>query len=444
MGFENLTEKLSLIFKRLGSKGKLIEEDINIAMREIKLSLLEADVNYLVVKKFISKVSERALGAEIMKSLTPAQMVVKIVREELVSLLGGNESLMNVKKGRFNVIMLCGLQGTGKTTHCAKIALYFKNKGFRPLISSCDVYRPAAIDQIEILGKSAGVKVYSERGNLDVVNISKNAFEFSKNNGYDILILDTAGRLHIDEKLMDELKNIEREIKIDETLLTVDSMTGQDAVNISKAFSEALNITGSILTKFDGDTRGGAALSVKETTGCPIKFVGVGEKLGDIEPFKPDRVASRILGMGDVLSLIERAQESIDQENAEEMARKFQENKFDLEDFLSVFNQIKKMGSLRSIISRLPGVGNLNNLNFDDKLVGRVEAIVLSMTLTERRNPKIICPSRKKRIARGSGTKVEDVNNLLKRFEEMQKVMKQFNSRGGILGKLNPFKFRKR
>ncbi len=444
MGFENLTEKLSLIFKRLGSKGKLIEEDINIAMREIKLSLLEADVNYLVVKKFISKVSERALGAEIMKSLTPAQMVVKIVREELVSLLGGNESLMNVKKGRFNVIMLCGLQGTGKTTHCAKIALYFKNKGFRPLISSCDVYRPAAIDQIEILGKSAGVKVYSERGNLDVVNISKNAFEFSKNNGYDILILDTAGRLHIDEKLMDELKNIEREIKIDETLLTVDSMTGQDAVNISKAFSEALNITGLILTKFDGDTRGGAALSVKETTGCPIKFVGVGEKLGDIEPFKPDRVASRILGMGDVLSLIERAQESIDQENAEEMARKFQENKFDLEDFLSVFNQIKKMGSLRSIISRLPGVGNLNNLNFDDKLVGRVEAIVLSMTLTERRNPKIICPSRKKRIARGSGTKVEDVNNLLKRFEEMQKVMKQFNSRGGILGKLNPFKFRKR
>lgn len=444
MGFESLTEKLSLIFKRLGSKGKLIEEDINIAMREIKLSLLEADVNYLVVKKFISKVSERALGAEIMKSLTPAQMVVKIVREELVSLLGGNESLMNVKKGRFNVIMLCGLQGTGKTTHCAKIALYFKNKGFRPLISSCDVYRPAAIDQIEILGKSAGVKVYSERGNLDVVNISKNAFEFSKNNGYDILILDTAGRLHIDEKLMDELKNIEREIKIDETLLTVDSMTGQDAVNISKAFSEALNITGLILTKFDGDTRGGAALSVKETTGCPIKFVGVGEKLGDIEPFKPDRVASRILGMGDVLSLIERAQESIDQENAEEMARKFQENKFDLEDFLSVFNQIKKMGSLRSIISRLPGVGNLNNLNFDDKLVGRVEAIVLSMTLTERRNPKIICPSRKKRIARGSGTKVEDVNNLLKRFEEMQKVMKQFNSRGGILGKLNPFKFRKR
>ena len=444
MGFENLTEKLGLIFKRLGSKGKLIEEDINIAMREIKLSLLEADVNYLVVKKFISKVSERALGAEIMKSLTPAQMVVKIVREELVSLLGGNESLMNVKKGRFNVVMLCGLQGTGKTTHCAKIALYFKNKGFRPLISSCDVYRPAAIDQIEILGKSAGVKVYSERGNLDVVNISKNAFEFSKNNGYDILILDTAGRLHIDEKLMDELKNIEREIKIDETLLTVDSMTGQDAVNISKAFSEALNITGLILTKFDGDTRGGAALSVKETTGCPIKFVGVGEKLGDIEPFKPDRVASRILGMGDVLSLIERAQESIDQENAEEMARKFQENKFDLEDFLSVFNQIKKMGSLRSIISRLPGVGNLNNLNFDDKLVGRVEAIVLSMTLTERRNPKIICPSRKKRIARGSGTKVEDVNNLLKRFEEMQKVMKQFNSRGGILGKLNPFKFRKR
>ncbi len=445
MSFESLTERISLVFKRLGSKGKLIEEDIKIAMREIKLSLLEADVNYVVVKNFISRVSERALGEEIMKSLTPAQMVVKIVKEELVSILGGGESSLNVRKGRMNVIMLCGLQGAGKTTHCAKLALYFKNKGFNPLISACDIYRPAAIDQVETLGKKIDVRVYSERSNDNAVEISKNSFEFAKHNEYDILILDTAGRLHIDENLMDELVDIEKEIKIDEILLTIDAMTGQDAVKVAQKFNERLNITGLILTKFDGDTRGGAALSVKEVTGCPIKFMGMGEKLGDLEPFKPDRIASRILGMGDIESLIEKAQQNIDHEDAEKMARKFSENKFDLEDFLSVFNQIKKMGSFRSIISRLPGMGNLNNLDFDDKLIGRVEAIILSMTLKERRDPKIIDPSRKKRIARGSGTKVEDVNNLLKRFVEMQKVMKQFNNRGGFFGKFNPFsKFIKR
>ena len=439
MGFDSLTEKLTLVFKRLGSKGKLIEEDINSAMREIKLSLLEADVNYIVVKKFISRVSERALGAEIMKSLTPAQMVVKIVRDELVQLLGGEDSSLNVKKGKLNVIMLCGLQGTGKTTQCAKLGVYLRNKKYRPMIAACDIYRPAAIDQIEILGKNSGIHVFSDRNNNDPVSIAKSAVDFAKNNEYDVLILDTAGRLHIDEKLMTELKNIQSAIKLDEVLLTVDAMTGQDAVNISKAFSEALEITGLILTKFDGDTRGGAALSVKETTGCVIKFVGVGEKLGDIEPFKPERIASRILGMGDVISLIESAQKNIDEENAERMAKKFKENKFDLDDFLYAFNQIKKMGSFKSILSRLPGMGNLNNFDFDDRLVGRVEAIVLSMTRQERQQPKIICPSRKKRIAKGSGTRVEDVNNLLKRFEEMQKVMKQLNSRGGFFGKFNLF-----
>ena len=439
MSFDSLTEKLTLVFKRLGSKGKLIEEDINIAMREIKLSLLEADVNYAVVKKFISRVSERALGTEIMKSLTPAQMVVKIVRDELVHLLGGDDSALNIKKGRLNIIMLCGLQGTGKTTQCAKLGVYLKNKKYRPIIAACDIYRPAAIDQVEILGKNSGIRVFSDRNSNDPVLIAKNALEFAKKNEYDVLILDTAGRLHIDEKLMTELKHIQNAIELDEVLLTVDAMTGQDAVNISKAFSDALNITGLILTKFDGDTRGGAALSVKETTGCVIKFVGVGEKLGDIEPFKPDRIASRILGMGDVISLIESAQQNIDKENAERMAKKFQENKFDLDDFLSAFNQIKKMGSFRSILSRLPGMGNLNNFDFDDRLIGRVEAIVLSMTLEERHQPKIICPSRKKRIAKGSGTRVEDVNNLLKRFEEMQKVMKQLNSHGGFFSKFNLF-----
>ena len=444
MGFDSLTEKLSLVFKRLGSKGKLIEEDINNAMREIKLSLLEADVNYVVVKKFISRVSERALGAEIMKSLTPAQMVVKIVRDELVNLLGGEDAALNIRKGHLNVVMLCGLQGTGKTTQCAKLGVYLKNKKYRPMIVACDIYRPAAIDQLEILGKNSDIRIFSDRNCKDAVLITKNAIEFAKKNEYDVVILDTAGRLHIDENLMNELKNIQSAVKLDEILLTVDAMTGQDAVNISKSFSEALNITGLILTKFDGDTRGGAALSVKETTGCVIKFVGVGEKLGDIEPFKPERIASRILGMGDVISLIESAQKNIDQENAERMAKKFKENKFDLDDFLCAFNQIKKMGSFRSILSRLPGMGDLNNFDFDDKLVGRVEAIVLSMTLKERQQPKIICPSRKKRIAKGSGTRVEDVNNLLKRFEEMQKVMKQLNSRGGLFGKFNLFsKFKK-
>lgn len=433
MGFENLTEKLTAVFKRLGSKGKLIEEDIKSAMREVKLALLEADVNYSVAKKFITRVSEKALGTEIMKSLTPAQMVIKIVRDELVSLLGGNDSKLNVYKGKMNVIMLCGLQGAGKTTHCAKLAVYLRSKKFKPLIAACDIYRPAAIDQLEILGKNSKVSVFVDR-NDNPVNISCKALDYAKQNGYDTLILDTAGRLHIDENLMNELKSINEKVNPKEILLVLDSMTGQDAVNVAKSFNDLLNITGVILTKFDGDARGGAALTIRETTGAPIKFIGTGEKLGDIEPFKPERIATRIIGMGDILSLIESAQENFDKENTEKMAKKFTENKFDFEDFLSLFSQMRKMGPLKSIISKLPGVGNLNNLNIDDKLVDKVEAVILSMTREERKNPKIICSSRKKRIASGSGSKIEDVNNLLKRFEEMKKLMKQING-SGFLGR---------
>ena len=438
MGFESLTEKLTAVFKRLGSKGKLIEEDINSAMREVKLALLEADVSYTVVKNFISKVSEKALGAEILKSLTPAQMVIKIVRDELVNLLGGEEnSKLEIYKGRLNVIMLCGLQGVGKTTHSAKLAVFLKNKSFKPLIVACDIYRPAAIDQLEVLGKNSKTEVFIQRDE-NPVNIATNAIDYAKKNGYDAVILDTAGRLHIDEQLMSELKSIKEKVNPREILLVVDSMAGQDAVNVSKTFNDLLEITGLILTKFDGDARGGAALSVKETTGKSIKFIGTGEKLGDIEPFHPTRIASRILGMGDVLSLIEKAQESFDHENTINMAKKLSENKFDFEDFLSLFNQMKKMGSLKSIISRLPGIGALNNLNIDDRIMDKIEAIIFSMTPDERKNPKIICSSRKKRIAKGSGSRVEDVNSLLRRFEDMKKMMKQLNS-SGIMRKFGLF-----
>lgn len=438
MGFENLTEKLTAVFKRLGSKGRLIEEDINAAMKEVKFALLEADVNYSATKKFIARVSEKALGTQILKSLTPVQMVIKIVKDELVNLLGGGESKLNLQKNRINIIMLCGLQGAGKTTHAAKLGLYLKNKKFNPLIAACDIYRPAAVEQIEILGKNAKVDVFSQK-DTDPVDIAINALNYAKKNSHNVLLLDTAGRLHIDQKLMEELKSIKVELNPHEILLVVDAMTGQDAVNISDSFNKMLDITGVILTKFDGDSRGGAALSIKETTGSVIKFIGVGEKLGDLEPFRPERIATRILGMGDVLSLIESAQENFDKEQAENMAKKFSQNKFDFEDFLALSNQIKKMGPLKSIISRLPGVGNLNNLNIDDKLVDKVEAIILSMTAQERKNPDIIDFSRKKRISLGSGSKLEDVNNLLKRFVEMRKFMKQFNSQGGFFSKFGLF-----
>lgn len=429
MGFESLTEKLTAVFKRLGSKGKLIEEDIKSAMREVKIALLEADVSYVVVKKFINKVSEKALGAEILKSLTPVQMVIKIVRDELVDLLGGNDSNLEVHKGRLNIIMLCGLQGAGKTTHSAKLAVFLKNKGYNPLIAACDIYRPAAIDQIEVLGKNSKSEVFIER-DKNPVDISMDAISYAKSHGFDVVILDTAGRLHIDEKLMTELRDIKECINPKEILFVVDSMAGQDAVNVSKAFNDLLGITGIILTKFDGDARGGAALSVKDTTGKSIKFIGTGEKLGDLEPFHPTRVAERILGMGDVLSLIEKAQESFDHDDTINMARKLAENKFDLQDFLSLTNQMRKMGPFKSILSRLPGMGNLNNLDISDKLVDKVEAIIFSMTPKERRDPKIICASRRKRISKGSGCKVEDVNNLLRRFEEMKKIIKHLNGSG--------------
>lgn len=438
LGFENLTQRLTTVFKRLGSKGKLIEEDINSAMKEVKLALLEADVNYSVVKKFINRVTEKAVGVEILKSLTPVQMVVKIVKDELVDILGGNESRLNVKKGKMNTIMLCGLQGVGKTTHSAKLAVYLRSKSFKPLIAACDIYRPAAIDQLEVLGRNSKTEVFVQR-DKNPVEIAKNALEYAKHNGYDTLILDTAGRLHIDENLMSELKSMKSEVFPGEILLVVDSMTGQDAVNIAKSFNNLLQITGIVLTKFDGDARGGAALSVKEVIGSPIKFIGTGEKLGDLEPFKPERIANRILGMGDILSLIEKAQQNINQEDAMNMAKKFSENKFDFEDFLALFNQIKKMGPLKSILSHFPGIENLNNLDINDRLVKRIEAIILSMTPQERRNPKIICASRKKRIASGSGTKVEDVNNILRRYEDMKKIMKQLNGSGGILSRLGLF-----
>ena len=386
LGFENLTQRLTTVFKRLGSKGKLIEEDINSAMKEVKLALLEADVNYSVVKKFINRVTEKAVGVEILKSLTPVQMVVKIVKDELVDILGGNESRLNVKKGKMNTIMLCGLQGVGKTTHSAKLAIYLRSKSFKPLIAACDIYRPAAIDQLEVLGRNSKTEVFVQR-DKNPVEIAKNALEYAKYNGYDTLILDTAGRLHIDENLMSELKSMKSEVFPGEILLVVDSMTGQDAVNIAKSFNNLLQITGIVLTKFDGDARGGAALSVKEVIGSPIKFIGTGEKLGDLEPFKPERIANRILGMGDILSLIEKAQQNINQEDAMNMAKKFSENKFDFEDFLALFNQIKKMGPLKSILSHFPGIENLNNLDINDRLVKRIEAIILSRTPRERRNP---------------------------------------------------------
>ena len=431
MAFEGLSEKLTSAFKRLKSKGKLSEKDVKEAMREVRLALLEADVNYKVAKEFTNRVSERAVGEEVMKSLTPAQMVIKIVNEELISIMGGTQSRLDMTSSLPTVIMLCGLQGSGKTTHAAKLALAQKKKGHRPLLVACDVYRPAAIKQLQVVGASAGVAVF-EMGNENPVLIAKKAISYAKDHGNDLVILDTAGRLHVDEELMQELKDIKSEVQPNEILLVVDSMTGQDAVNVAKSFNDLLDITGVILTKLDGDTRGGAALSVKEVTNKPIKFVGLGEKLSDLEEFHPDRMASRILGMGDMLSLIEQAESKIDQQKAEQMANKLMKNKFDLNDLLDQINQIKNMGSLKSILSKLPGVSQkLSDIDLDDRQVDRLCAIILSMTQKEREKPEIINASRKKRIAAGCGQRVEDVNALLKRFQQMQKMMKQFSSGKG-------------
>jgi signal recognition particle subunit SRP54 len=430
LAFEGLSEKLTAAFKRLKSKGKLNESDVKEAMREVRLALLEADVNYKVAKSFTNKVSERAIGSEVMESLTPAQMVIKIVNEELTALMGGSDAQIAKASSPPTIIMLCGLQGAGKTTHAGKLGLMLKNQGHRPLLVACDIYRPAAIKQLQVVGEKAGVPVF-EMGKENPIKICKAAISHAKDYGNDMVIIDTAGRLQIDEVLMDELKNIKEEISPHEILLVVDSMTGQEAVNVAKSFDELLNITGVILTKLDGDTRGGAALSVKAVTGKPIKFAGIGEKLQDLEIFHPDRMASRILGMGDVLTLIEDAQSKIDQKSAEKTAKKMLQNKLDFNDLLEQFNQVKKMGPLKNVLSKMPGMDKqLKDVDIDDRQIDRMMAIILSMTNEEREKPSLINPSRKRRIAQGSGMKVEDVNRLIKQFEQAQKLMKQMKGKG--------------
>lgn len=429
MAFEGLSEKLNAVFKRLKGKGKLSEEDIKVAMREVRLALLEADVNYKVVKDFVKSVSERAVGAEVLESLTPAQQVIKIVHEELIRLMGSENARIQFPAHPPCVVMMVGLQGSGKTTHSAKLAKYFKGQGHRPLLVACDIYRPAAIEQLKVVGAQAEVPVF-ELGQRQPLEIAQKAIAHAKDHGNDLVILDTAGRLHIDEQLMAELKGLKENLEIHETLLVVDAMTGQDAVNVAKSFHEQLDITGVVLTKLDGDTRGGAALSVLAVTGRPIKFAGTGEKLDDLEPFHPDRMASRILGMGDVLTLIEKAQTAVDQKEADKMMRRLKENTFNMEDLLAQMQQIKQMGSLRQIIGMLPGGDKIKEEDIDDKQLVHVEALIRSMTPAERENPKLINPSRKRRIAAGSGQKVEDVNKLLRQFEQMQKIMKQFSGKG--------------
>ena len=434
MAFEGLQDKLGQVFKKLKARGKLTEADVKEAMREVRLALLEADVSYKVVKDFVARVSERAVGEEVLASLTPAQQVVKIVNEELVSLMGDGNSRLNFAAKPPTILMFCGLQGSGKTTHCAKLAKLLKKEGHHPLLVACDVYRPAAIDQLKVVGGQAEVSVF-ELGQIDPVEIAVQGVKYAKDHNHDVVILDTAGRLHIDEKLMDELKNIKAKTEPDEIMLVVDAMTGQDAVNVAKAFDEALGITSVLMSKLDSDTRGGAALSVLSVTGKPIKYVGMGEKLDDFEQFHPDRMASRILGMGDVLSLIEKAEDVYSKQEAERLSQKLQKSQFDMDDLLDQMRQIRKMGDLKKIVGMLPGVGNkLDELDIDDNAFGRVEAIITSMTPAERAKPSIINPSRKRRIAKGSGTQVQDVNRLLKQFEQMQQMMKKLGGMGGKKG----------
>ncbi len=430
MAFEGLTDKLSAAFKRLRSKGKLSETDVKEAMREVRLALLEADVNYKVAKDFTKTVTERAVGAQVMESLTPAQMVIKIVNEELTALMGGEAARLATTNRPPCIIMMCGLQGSGKTTHSGKLGLMLKKQGHRPLLAACDVYRPAAITQLQVVGGKAGVPVF-EMGTADPVDIAKKAVAHARDHGNDYVILDTAGRLHIDETLMNELKNVKAAVSPHEILLVVDAMTGQDAVNVAASFNEALGIDGVVLTKLDGDTRGGAALSVRAVTGKPIKFAGVGEKLDELEVFHPERMASRILGMGDVMSLIEKAEQQLDQKEAEKLAKKMQEDRFDLNDMLDQLRQIQKMGNLKSMLGMIPGLGSqLKDIEIDERQFSRVEAIILSMTREERTKPDILNPSRKRRIAAGCGMKVEDVNRLVKQYDSMRQMMKQMKGLG--------------
>lgn len=430
MAFNSLSDKINGVFKKLRNKGRLTESDVKEAMREVRLALLEADVNYKVAKEFTTTVTEKCIGANVMESLTAPQMVVKIVNEELTALMGSEQARLKTSSKIPTVIMMCGLQGSGKTTHSAKLAKHLKSKGHRPMLVACDIYRPAAINQLKVVGGQVDTPVF-EMGTEKPEKIATEAIKHARDYGYDFVILDTAGRLHVDEELMAELKRITECVEVNNILLVVDSMIGQDAVNIAKAFNDILEIDGIILTKLDGDTRGGAALSVKAVTGKPIMFAGVGEKLDQLEEFHPERMASRILGMGDMLSLIERAEQQLDQKKAEEAAQKLAENRFDMNDLLDQFQQIKKMGSLKSVLSMLPGMEKqLRDVDVDDRQLLRIEAIIQSMTAKERRKPEILNASRRRRIAAGCGQTVEDVNRLIKQYEQMKKMFKQMNGKG--------------
>ena len=442
MAFEGLSEKLQNAFKKLSGRGKLTEADVKTAMREVRMALLEADVNYAIAKDFVKKVTERAVGQEILESLTPGQQVIKIVNEELTALMGGANAKLTHSPSAPTIYMMCGLQGAGKTTMCAKLGRMLQKQGKKPLLVACDVYRPAAIRQLQIVGEQAGAEVF-EKGQGNPVQIAKEAIEYARYYGKDPVIIDTAGRLHIDEKLMQELRDVKATVKPQEILLVVDSMTGQDAVTVADTFNKELGVDGVILTKLDGDTRGGAAISVKAVTGKPIKFAGVGEKLTDIEPFHPDRMASRILGMGDVLSLIEKAQQTFDEKSAEELEKRLKNQQFNLEDYLAQLKQLKKMGSITDMLKMIPGVGSkLQNVEIDEDKIAKEqkknEAIILSMTRAERRHPDILNASRRRRIAAGSGTTVQEVNLLIKQYEQARQMMKQMM---GAKGKMRfPFK----
>ena len=433
MAFEGLSSRLQEITRKLKGKARITDGDLKDMLREVKLALLEADVNYKIVKEFIASIQEKALGADVLKSLTPGQQVIKIVKDELVELLGGTESKVNFSSNPPTIIMLVGLQGSGKTTTAGKLANLFRKQGKKPLLVACDVYRPAAIKQLQVVGAQLNIPVFANEQSKDVVHIAKQAMSTAMSKLNDVVILDTAGRLHIDEELMQELKNVKANVKPHEILLVVDSMTGQDAVNVAKSFNENLGIDGVVLTKLDGDTRGGAALSVKKVTGKPIKFAATGEKLSDIEVFHPDRMAQRILGMGDVLSIIEKAEESFDLEEAEKIEKQLKKKEFDLDDYLTQLRQIKKMGSFSSLLKMIPGMNQLKDVKIDDKEFVRIEAMICSMTKAERKNPKLLNGSRRARIAKGSGTSVQEINKFMKSFEMTQKMMKQMqNNKGGI------------
>ena len=439
MAFESLSDKLQNVFKNLRGKGRLSEADVKASLKEVKMALLEADVSFKVVKQFIKSVEERAIGADVMNSLTPGQQVVKIVHEELISLMGSETTELKLKNpSDVTVLMMMGLQGAGKTTTAAKLAGKLKSKGRKVLLVACDVYRPAAIKQLQVNGEKQGVEVFTMGENQKPVNIAKGAYEYAKKNNFNVVILDTAGRLHVDEDMMEELQEIKENLHVDQALLTVDAMTGQDAVNVATVFNDKIGIDGVILTKLDGDTRGGAALSVKAVTGKPILYIGMGEKLSDLEQFYPDRMASRILGMGDVLTLIEKAQESVDEEKAKAMTQKLKKAQFGFDDYLESMNQMKKMGGLSSVLAMMPGLGSqvkdIENA-IDEKKMARTEAIILSMTPKERSNPEILNPSRKHRIAKGAGVDIAEVNRLVKQFEQMRKMMKQMPGMMGMGGK---------